>query len=73
MTILLNNGSLDEADGFLSHLLSPDDGGRLGWGWTSWTLFPPPESSPTVEGGVIFSLNWGSIIDIYKSNVRLID
>ena len=39
---------------FLSHLLPPNDGGRLGWGWTAWTFFPPPESSPTMRGGSHF-------------------
>jgi hypothetical protein len=34
----------------LSHLLPPYDGGRQGWGWTSWTLSPPHLNPPPPWG-----------------------
>jgi len=39
--ILCDHDFAHDACRFLSHLLPTCDGGRLGWGWTSWT-FPPP-------------------------------
>ena len=50
--MLCNNGFMFHPCSFLSHLLPPYDGGRYGWEWTSWTFPPPPESSPTVGGGL---------------------
>jgi hypothetical protein len=53
------------ADKFLSHLLPPYDGGRLGWGWTSW-IFPPHLNPPPQRGEeIIFLTQLGCYIAIY--------
>ena len=40
---------------FLSHLLPPYEGGRLGWGWTSW-IFPPHLNPPPPWGEEVIFL-----------------
>ena len=50
---------------FLSHLLPPYEGGRLGWGWTSW-IFPPHLNPPPPWGEeVIFLTQLGYDIELF--------
>jgi hypothetical protein len=51
------------------NLLSPIDGGRLGWGWT-YELFSPPPSSPAwgeeIKEGYLLLFQRAKLISKFK-------